>query len=43
LVSVAQLRRFLEGSTEVQFQPCGEDAQRYAFMSLSEFLCVSVR
>jgi transposase InsO family protein len=32
LVSVAQLRRFLEGSTEVQFQPCGEDAQRYAFI-----------
>jgi hypothetical protein len=33
LKSVAQLRSFLQGSAEVQFQPCGEDVQRYTFIS----------
>jgi hypothetical protein len=33
LESIAQLRSFLQGSAEVQFQPCGEDAERYAFIS----------
>ena len=33
LNTVAQLRVFLNGTQEVQFEPRGEDAKRYAFIS----------
>lgn len=33
LNSVAQLRAFLEGTDEVQFEPLGEDSKRYAFIA----------
>ena len=33
LNTVAQLRAFLNGTQEVQFEPAGEDAKRYAFIS----------
>jgi len=33
LSTVAQLRAFLDGTEEVQFEPLGEDAQRYAFVA----------
>lgn len=33
LHTVAQLRAFLEGTLEVQFQPLGKDAQRYDFIA----------
>lgn len=32
LSTVAQLRAFLEGTEEVQFEPFGEDSKRYAFV-----------
>ena len=32
LNTVAQLRAFLNGTQEVQFEPSGEDAKRYAFL-----------
>ncbi len=39
LNTVAQLRAFLDGTLEVQFQPIGNDAQRYGFIGavLSRF------
>jgi transposase InsO family protein len=33
LSTVAQLRAFLEGTDEVQFEPLGEDSKRYAFIA----------
>jgi len=33
LNTVAQLRAFLNGTQEVQFEPSGEDTQRYAFIT----------
>lgn len=33
LSTVAQLRAFLDGTEEVQFEPLGDDAQRYAFVA----------
>jgi transposase InsO family protein len=33
LSTVAQLRAFLNGTGEVEFEPLGEDAQRYAFVA----------
>src|SRR4030066_105494 len=33
LNTVAQLRAFLNGTQEVQFEPQGEDSQRYAFIA----------
>ena len=33
LNTVAQLRAFLNGTQEVQFEPQGEDSQRYAFIT----------
>ena len=33
LHTVAQLRAFLEGTDEVQFEPLGEDSKRYAFIA----------
>ena len=33
LNTVAQLRAFLNGTQEVQFEPSGEDTKRYAFIS----------
>lgn len=33
LNTVAQLRAFLNGTQEVQFEPAGEDTKRYAFIS----------
>src|SRR3990172_4315043 len=33
LPTVAQLRAFLNGTQEVQFEPTGEDSQRYAFIA----------
>ena len=33
LKTVAQLRAFLNGTQEVQFEPRGEDSQRYAFIA----------
>ena len=33
LTTVAQLRAFLNGTQEVQFEPTGEDSQRYAFIA----------
>jgi transposase InsO family protein len=33
LSTVAQLRAFLEGTEEVQFEPLGEDSKRYAFIA----------
>jgi len=33
LNTVAQLRAFLEGTDEVQFEPLGEDSKRYAFIA----------
>lgn len=33
LNTVAQLRAFLNGTQEVQFEPIGEDTQRYAFVA----------
>lgn len=33
LSTVAQLRAFLEGTEEVQFEPLGEDSRRYAFVA----------
>jgi transposase InsO family protein len=33
LSSVAQLRAFLDGTEEVEFEPLGGDAQRYAFVA----------
>lgn len=33
LSTVAQLRAFLDGTDEVEFEPLGEDAQRYAFIA----------
>ncbi len=33
LKTVAQLRAFLNGTQEVQFEPQGEDSQRYAFIA----------
>lgn len=33
LSSVAQLRAFLDGTEEVRFEPLGDDAQRYAFVT----------
>jgi hypothetical protein len=31
LCTVAQLRAFLDGTQEVEFEPVGEDSKRYAF------------
>lgn len=33
LTTVAQLRAFLDGTEEVEFEPFGDDAQRYAFVA----------
>ncbi|MGH8546612.1 MAG: integrase [Gammaproteobacteria bacterium] len=33
LSTVAQLRAFLDGTEEVQFEPLGEDSKRYAFVA----------
>src|SRR4030067_2733867 len=33
LNTVAQLRAFLNGTQEVQFEPMGEDTERYAFIA----------
>jgi hypothetical protein len=33
LKTVAPLRAFLNGTQEVQFEPQGEDSQRYAFIA----------
>lgn len=33
LNTVAQLRAFLNGTPEVQFEPIGEDTERYAFIA----------
>lgn len=33
LKTVAQLRAFLDGTQEVQFEPIGEDPERYAFIA----------
>lgn len=33
LNTVAQLRAFLEGTEEVQFEPFEEDSKRYAFIA----------
>lgn len=33
LTTVAQLRAFLSGTQEVSFEPRGDDAQRYAFIT----------
>ena len=33
LNTVVQLRAFLNGTPEVQFEPIGEDTQRYAFVA----------
>ena len=32
LCTVAQIRAFLDGTREVQFDPIGEDSKRYAFI-----------
>ncbi len=34
LVTLPQLRQFLEGTTEVEFRGCGEDEDRYRLIEL---------